>query len=1106
MFDAQTVELIRAAPELEGLDLRALPRDLTAAYAEIVAARIRLREARDQTELQTLAATVRDTVSRMRRLAFTQEALISLQPEAELRAPGAFVAGAAHHVVVQAARLLLSEAPATRLEIDGVSSEISATLLFLIAESHADAAEMARTFEIHEEDDRRTETSLIRAIQDLALGRLGRIVDDEVVGGLLLPSLDSERRGAAALYLMLLLGIRALAKKILGLEDQDPEGMFRLVASLASRPIEGTGMVDGLLAYSVYPGPAHLASLLIVVARELPVAALTNVPPPSNVDGARWLAKMGEIAGKRPYLWRNHREAISRGYLEPGVSSAVSFPTGAGKSTLSELKIASALLRGQKVVFLAPTLALVDQTARGLRALFPQDDLQMERSSESVLDISGDGLPAISVMTPERCLAVMGFEPESFSGVGLLVFDECHLLHPRGSDRSRRSIDAMLCLLNFSSIAPHADLLLMSAMMSNSDSLAEWLTALTERPCLALNLTWKPTRQVRGCVVYSASDVQLLRDRLAEVRGQVSNISAPTWLKRQMVVSPYGFFCLHQTWQSQQRSDYSLLRLLDRQVELATATSATGWYLTPNGGKVAAEIAIGAGGYNGRVGALKTLVFTPTIPQAGSGAKYICGRLQPSNCDLTADELLLYQSALDEMGDASHLYVDVSNDFKLRSSSLPHHGLLLASERNLHESLYRRPDGVSVLVATSTLAQGMNLPSQVVIISSDSRFDPDANQMEKLEAHELLNAAGRAGRAGETSYGFVLVVPSKVMDFNEERSTIHRHWTELRAIFAQSDQCLAIEDPLVAVLDRIHMAGDDLSDADKYLLRRLPVSSDGAGSDAPAVSLLARSMGAYFKRRQGDNAWIDSRISAALAARRRDPDSSVQPDWIDRLASVAGVMSGVMRGLDERLQNAFPAGRLDVIEWREWVWAWLVEQPELLPRLVRRESLENLLGASYKRLVDDADRGLYAIPILRGLLARWMAGDALVDIETTFGTQRSRLGKCEAAREFVVRLVPELAYVFALPEQIVHAKRLTVGSEERSLAASYALSGCIREGFDSLEKLALFQIHRRSLSRRAVHRDWDAISRIALSALEDEDWDAAIARVKSASIVARNIQ
>lgn len=100
----------------------------------------------------------------------------------------------------------------------------------------------------------------------------------------------------------------------------------------------------------------------------------------------------------------------------------------------------------------------------------------------------------------------------------------------------------------------------------------------------------------------------------------------------------------------------------------------------------------------------------------------------------------------------------------------------------------------------------MNLPSEVVIIGGDSRFDPGTDRMEQLEAHELLNAAGRAGRAGEGSYGFVLVVPSKVVDFNNETSAIHNHWADLQAIFAQSDQCLVIDDPMTPLLDQIHIA------------------------------------------------------------------------------------------------------------------------------------------------------------------------------------------------------------------------------------------------------------------------------------------------------------
>lgn len=64
----------------------------------------------------------------------------------------------------------------------------------------------------------------------------------------------------------------------------------------------------------------------------------------------------------------------------------------------------------------------------------------------------------------------------------------------------------------------------------------------------------------------------------------------------------------------------------------------------------------------------------------------------------------------------------------VRTGAASHHSLLLREERELHESLFKRKDGLHALFVTSTLAQGMNLPSEVVIICGDSRFDLDADK------------------------------------------------------------------------------------------------------------------------------------------------------------------------------------------------------------------------------------------------------------------------------------------------------------------------------------------------------------------------------------------
>src|SRR3954469_11875133 len=91
----------------------------------------------------------------------------------------------------------------------------------------------------------------------------------------------------------------------------------------------------------------------------------------------------------------------------------------------------------------------------------------------------------IEVMTPERCLAMLSFAPDAFQDVGLLVFDECHLLSPE-SGRIRRALDAMLCVLGFNHVAPKADMLFLSAMLKNGQEFGTWIEQLTGRTAAVL--------------------------------------------------------------------------------------------------------------------------------------------------------------------------------------------------------------------------------------------------------------------------------------------------------------------------------------------------------------------------------------------------------------------------------------------------------------------------------------------------------------------------------------------------------------------------------------------------------------------------------------------
>lgn len=207
MFDDPTSELIRSAPELTGLDPASLPKALTTAYAEIIGVRLRFRRLADGTSnAAQLLESMRPELERLRKIAFTQEAIASVDLEGPQRRGAAFLAATAHYVTLQAQRLV---EPADRfnlspLTIGGIAPEVAATLLFLAAGASPDADEMSRQIQIHD-GLQPVERRLLQDIKLLATGDLDALLAESAAPTP--PSLDSDltmaELGASALYLML---------------------------------------------------------------------------------------------------------------------------------------------------------------------------------------------------------------------------------------------------------------------------------------------------------------------------------------------------------------------------------------------------------------------------------------------------------------------------------------------------------------------------------------------------------------------------------------------------------------------------------------------------------------------------------------------------------------------------------------------------------------------------------------------------------------------------------------------------------------------------------------------------------------------------------------
>jgi hypothetical protein len=1044
VFDPRTAELLQSAPGVPGLEADDLPKALTRAYARLVSNRL---EGEDG-ELEVDA----DDPWSIDRIADTYEIIASLEQDVALRRAAAFVAGTAQQIIarrVPAADRMV-ELPVDR---DGADASVAAALLFLAAEQYGDANEAAGAIAIPQRGMEQSR-ELGRHVRDLARGNLTAIL--ERVGGapeVAAPAAGRLERDALRRLLdALARGIERLAAHLMSPPDAPLEDLAAARA-LFSRVMElsadsrhpgvewaedGGGEDFGNLS-TRYAGPAHLASLLLTVTGSIADAALSRLPAPDGGDGAFWGEWLRYRAESMPYVWRNHREAIAVGFHRPGRSAVLVLPTGAGKTTISALKIAATLARGQKVVFLAPTHALVEQLTDDLQALFPSDRFGLAVSGDfDTLLLEDAQLQDIEVMTPERCLAMLSFAPEAFAQVGLLVFDECHLLSP--SRRIGRALDSMLCVLAFHAAAPHADFLMLSAMLRNGDELAAWIENLTGRRCESVELLWKPSRQARGVVVYhegkiatieaSAQRVQRHLDRRA---GRVS-ASLRAASERELSAKPWVLWGLQHNW-SEVDDGYTHTRVTDIALPLTGSLGRAGVRVRPNANKTAAAIGLNAV----RTG-LKTIIFVNTKRDAVGTAASIDAGLEPVTLD--ADEQALLDALDVELGDRSHA-VFGNGGF----AAVPHNGAMLMLERRLAERLFRRRSGAKVIVATPTLAQGLNLPAELAILAGDKRSGEDGER-EDLEAHELLNAAGRAGRAGHLANGVVILIPEPIITFRPRRNLPGRVVAKLRSVLPEDDRCIVLTDPLEIVPDRV-MAGD-LADRDvRYTVNRLVALTAADQAIAPD-NLLVRSFAAFRARRRDQEAEYMAKAGVLWEAARAAIDDGVEPS-VMLLASQSGMEMSVLDRLRLRLLEDADDLPTTIPTWVDWILDWLgADAP------ARLDLLSDTMRAVNASLGRSAELPLTAgiMEALKPAARAWLEGRPLNQIETLLGGAPNGASASQRqlprAREFVSTVVPRsLSFLAGVVARMV--QELGLGGEEDDGAGSVsrALSGAVRRGFDN---------------------------------------------------------
>ena len=1049
MFDAVTSKIIEQAAPLKGLDVERLPQDLTSAYAKIVSLRVAGEKEND----------IDAEIEKIERIGKTYLALV-LSTNNEHCQSMAFVAASAYALISSYRESLIQNT----FDRDTVCYSSIAALLFVIANSVSDASEVVSKINTIDKANSKS-NDIVQCIKNICNGDLQDNVNISTSEASYFDEVD---HAVDVLYSKCIYGMQNLSLALLGDEKVDFEkslgifksvkqdSVFELSEELKDMPYEFHS------TFSTFPGPFILSSLLIRAGEQLIHNSIFFIPPPEINFKEQWRSQLKRISRFRPYLWPNHFRAIyDKGVLRQGTSAVFSLPTGAGKTTLSDLKIASTLISGGKVIFLAPTHALVQQVSRNLKVTFPNYIIKNAIIDGEYVETEDANLADIAVMTPERCLAFLMFYKDAFAQVKLVIFDECHILHADSWSNSYRASDSMMCLLRLFESAKDSDYYLLSAMIENAGDIAGWIEERLGRPCFPIQDEWKPTRQLKGCVVYGSEEIMKLERILSEdkVRSKESGQKNPgIEIKRQLNAHPWAFFGLKQVWDSRGYTDYIALPMSENMTKLSANKY---WKITPNKLRVASSLAVTLSSLG-----VKTLVFVQQIDNSQSVVDNIVESEVNSKIVFTDDERKLLSKVEQELGNLNKTYVPING------IAACHHGLLLKEERELVEMIFKRADGVSVLVATPTLAQGMNLPAAAVILAGDERWDSDEDDQTSIEAHELLNAAGRAGRAGQSAKGIVLIIPSKVVAFKFTKSgaSIGNAWDVLRKrAFSKNDQCLTIVDPLEKLLDAVQDQSISELDAANYLFRRMPYY-DNQEDNLSIKQTFNKSLASYVARKKGVDDVFQNNVQKAVQEchKIRNFSNFEETPWMPALATELGVTTESVVEIYSKLD--YLDDDMDVYGYLDWARDFGLLSIFLRPR-TQEEVIKDLSNKTERSL-----ENVYHIAqtrLINGLKA-WCRGATLEEMSDLVNETTRTKSRCKHARKLALRWAPEVGYSLGTVTRMCKYK---FESEGRKMSTNLAtLASLIRHGVDMPVKLAILHIHQYHITRIDAHRLYNELS------------------------------
>lgn len=409
--------------------------------------------------------------------------------------------------------------------------------------------------------------------------------------------------------------------------------------------------------------------------------------------------------GKFPMMsmWKSQQKALQEGLLEDK-SLIIAMPTSAGKTKIVEIAIYHALKNKPDRIcaYVVPTKALAYEVESSLSISLSCVNIGVSilyggyDFSQLEEDILQDN--QVFVLTPEK-LDLLTRNGEEFKNkLALIIIDEAH----DSAAANPRSMRQELTYSRILTIAEknHARVIGISAVINNAGDFAKWLC---DDEHNVIKIDWRPTKQRLGYLKWGLGQ---------NPRATVQYLAQTDDYPSDNFFIPLPFL-KSQGWMKNQNSKFYRKNVV-----------------------VAARLAQ----YYRQTGS--TLVFTTSKLLVEAVSKCLITLLREQQL-VILPEMQQISNELAELLGSDHLLVKAVN-----YGFCYHHAELPSTVKRRIENAVR-DNIILLIISTTTLSQGVNLPIKNVIVRSLSMDST-------ITMSQYTNAVGRAGRAGSETEGHII--------------------------------------------------------------------------------------------------------------------------------------------------------------------------------------------------------------------------------------------------------------------------------------------------------------------------------------------------------------